>query len=559
MPETGREGMLLALLESVAEVISTSSDLQAAARPTLRVVTQMIGWPIGHMCVPADEPGVFESSGIWEGDVDRFPVLRGVSGRVSCPPGVGGVGMAAVSGRPVWLHDLRRHPDGIRAEQGEVEAGTALAVPVIASDGVVAVLEFFHPQVITPDEILLRVLGNLGHQLGRVVDRHRAQQSADQARRRLEHVIETSVEALVSMDAGGRIIAWNTGAERMFGMTREEAIGQMVHETIVPERFRAADEAGRERFLATGASTVLGRRLELAAIRADGSEFPIELVVWANHENGAWVFHAFIHDITDRRRAEQALRRAYRQEQATVARLKELDHAKDEFVATVSHELRTPLTTILGYLEIVLDDEDAVPHPTRKMLHTVTHNARRLQRLVEDLLAVNTTATGHPLAPRRAPVPVADLFDEAVQRASSETDLGHHPLDLRVDAGLTTIDADRSLLVRALAALLSNAAKFSPRQTTITMHVGAAAAESGSGVAITVTDRGIGIPPEELAHVFDRFSRARTAAEQAIQGVGLGLTIAKTIAEAHEGTLTATSTPGKGTAFTLTIPAAAPP
>ncbi|MFB9722499.1 PAS domain-containing sensor histidine kinase [Planobispora longispora] len=233
---------------------------------------------------------------------------------------------------------------------------------------------------------------------------------------------------------------------------------------------------------------MLGRRLELTGARADGSEFPIEIVVWATRDNHEWAFHAFIHDITERRRAEEALRQAYAAEQATVARLKELDAAKDAFIATISHELRTPLTTVSGYLDL-LGEGEVEPAQHSRMLQAMTRNTARLQNLVEDLL------------------------------------------------------------VRAIGALVSNAVKYSPIDTSITVH----AAAAGDQVTIAVTDHGVGIAAEELERVFERFYRTAYAYDNAIQGVGLGLWLVKTIAEVHGGTVTAISTPGQGSTFTLRL------
>nr|BFE80590.1 hypothetical protein GCM10020093_031910 [Planobispora longispora] len=318
-----------------------------------------------------------------------------------------------------------------------------------------------------------------------------------------------------------------------------------MHEAIVPERYRRADESGRARFLSTGQSKVLGRRLELAGARPDGSEFPIEIVVWATREANTWAFHAFIHDITERRRAEQALRRAYETEQQTVARLKELDAAKDAFIATVSHELRTPLTTLSGYLEL-LDDTDPVQ---RRMLEAMTRNAARLQNLVEDLLAVSALATDE-LAVNAAPVPVRQAVESAVHATRAQARSSNHRIEVETDAGVQNVTADHDLLVRAISALLSNAVKYSPINTPITVR----AAPAEGRVAIAVTDHGVGIEAEDLPRVFERFYRTRYARDNAIQGVGLGLWLVKTIAEAHGGTITATSTPGEGSTFTLALP-----
>ncbi|MBG0817557.1 ATP-binding protein [Planomonospora sp. ID82291] len=564
MAGTRREAALVKLLDTITAVANTGDDLEEAARTVLSSVCEVTGWPLGHLCVPADVGEDYVSSGIWVGPIGEFPALREVSTTVRFAPGTGTIGRAVVTGQPVWSRDLAADPLVFRAQQGrDLGVRAVFAFPIVAADGVAAVLEFFSTRPADPDEPLLRVMASLGHQLGRIVDRRTVQATVQAGRDRLRQMIDTSVEGFVSTDAAGRITEWNAAAARMFGRSREQVLGRLVHETIVPDRYRRADEAGRARFLVTGESKVLGRRLELAGARSDGGEFPIELVVWATREGGEWAFHAFIHDITDRRRAEQALREAYEAEQATVARLKELDAAKDAFLATVSHELRTPLTSLIGYLEVVADAETGVVEaspPGRRMLDAMIRNAARLQNLVEDLLAI-TTLSSDRLEIDAAPVPVGEVVEEAVRVVAAAARSGGHVVQTLLDDGGDgggdgvgdgggRVAGDRDLLVRAVGALLSNAIKYSATGTPITVRASAA----GRQVVIAVTDAGSGIDAEELPHVFERFYRTRYAEENAIQGVGLGLAITKAIAEAHGGTVTAVSAPGEGSTFALTLP-----
>ncbi|WP_449061529.1 ATP-binding protein [Planomonospora algeriensis] len=553
MAGTQREVALVTLLDTVTAVASATDDLEQAARAALSAVREVTGWPLGQLCVPVDNGEAFVSCGIWAGPIEDFPVLREIAATTRFAPGTGIIGRVAATGQPVWSHDVTVDPltaGVLRGRDPGVRA--AFAFPVIAADGVAAVLQFFSRQQVDRDEALLRVMASLGHQLGRVIDRHRAHQTVQASRERLQQIIDTSVEGFISTDAAGHITEWNAAAARMFGRSREQVLGRQVHETIVPERYRQADQAGRARFLATGRSNVLGRRLELAGARPDGGEFPIELVVWATREDGEWAFHAFVHDITERRQAEAALRQAYEAEQATVARLKELDAAKDDFITTVSHELRTPLASITGYLELFGEAETGpLNAQQQRMLQAITGNTARLQHLVEDLLAINILDHDR-LGVHAAPAPVHEIIDEAVRTAGAQTRASGHTLQVRLEAGVDRVAADRDLLVQALGGLLSNAVKYSPADTPITVH----ASSQGGQVAIAVTDHGVGIDADELPHVFDRFYRSRYATDNAVQGIGLGLSLVKAITAAHGGTVTATSTPGEGSIFTLHLPAA---
>ncbi|GAA3447056.1 ATP-binding protein [Planomonospora venezuelensis] len=552
MPNGEREESLVVLLEDITAIFDTTEDPRSAAQAMLYAVRKMTGWPLGHLWVPDGPQGAFVSTGIWAGPVEHFPHLREAVAGARLPVGAGAVGQAVATGRPLWSRDLTGDPLFAHVHHdAAAEARAVLTVPVMTGDGAVAVLEFFCPEALSPDEPLLRILASLSRQMGRVAERWLARQETQTVRRQLEQVIETSVEAFVSTDADERIIGWNAAAERMFGLSRQQALGKIMSRTIVPVRYQALYREERERFLATGRSSTLGRRLQVAAVRADGSEFPVETVIWTTREAGSWTFNAFLHDITDRRRAEQALRQAYTQEQATVARLEELDHAKSTFIDTIGHELSTPLAGILGYLEILTtSDDDALPADRRmRMMRAVIGNAMRLQKLIEDVLAVNATA-GRPRKITPRPTTVQEVLTEALRTAEAETRSGEHPVRVSVETGLPALHADRELLVRAVNALLSNAAKFSVTSTPITVH----ASPAGDAVAIAVSDSGMGIGADELPHVFGRFYRTAAARQAAIQGIGLGLAIAKDIVEAHGGTLTASSLPGEGSTFTLTLP-----
>ncbi|WP_030176801.1 ATP-binding protein [Spirillospora albida] len=555
MVDVDREKALIALLDRVTRVASTAEDLETAAGETLAAVCELSGWRLGHLCVPSGRDDVFVSSGLWVGATEEFAALREITSRMEFEPGLSIVGRVVATRAPLWSHEAAEDPLFVRGQISEVDlgVGAAFAFPVMASDGsVAAVMEFFSHRASPPDETLLRVMASLGHLLGGVVDRRRARRALEAERNRLEQVIQTSVEAFVGMDRDGRIIGWNAAAERMFGLSPDEAIGRVLADTIIPPRYREAHHHGMARFMATGRARLLGHRFEITALGPDGTEFPIELAIWAFPDaDGGWVFNAFLHDVTDRRRAERALRSAYEREQANVARLRDLDRAKNDFIALVSHELRTPLTTILAYLEMLAEgDAGEVPPAQGRILGTMTRNGLRLRRLVEDLLTVTAMDTGG-LTLNLGRVSVRDVIAEAVALARDVEQAEAVEVAVEVTDAAGEVDGDREHLVKAVSSLMSNAMQITAPGTRVDVR----ADRRDGTVSISVTDHGPGLGPEEIPHVFDRFFRTRRAEEQALQGLGLGLTIAKTIVEAHGGALAVRSVPPGGATFTITLPA----
>jgi signal transduction histidine kinase len=229
-------------------------------------------------------------------------------------------------------------------------------------------------------------------------------------------------------------------------------------------------------------------------------------------------------------------------------RLLELDHLKDEFVATASHELRTPLTSLSGYLEMSLDPAEGSLSPTRENhLRIAQRNAGRLTVLVDQLLFL-ARADSHPLELRRDRIDLAELLMEAAENAGPAASAKN--IALEVEAVPRPAVADRAQLVRVIDNLVTNAVKFTPEYGTVRLS----ARSEGDAAILTVTDTGAGIPPADVPDLFNRFFRGRNAVEDAVPGSGLGLAISQVIAEAHGSTIEVESAPGAGSTFRLALP-----
>ena len=206
---------------------------------------------------------------------------------------------------------------------------------------------------------------------------------ASEERRRL--ILDNAHDAFVAMSADGLIAEWNRQAEITFGWPRAEAVGRVLSETIIPPQFREAHSRGLARFLATGEGPLLNRVLEVPALRRDGGEFPAEISIAPVRLGEQYLFAAFIRDVTERKRAEEELRRA--KEAAEAA-----NRAKDEFLANVSHEIRTPMNAILGMTELVLDTP--LTEDQRQCLKTVKSAADNLLGIINDLLDFSKIEAG---------------------------------------------------------------------------------------------------------------------------------------------------------------------
>ena len=232
---------------------------------------------------------------------------------------------------------------------------------------------------------------------------------------------------------------------------------------------------------------------------------------------------------------------------------REAERLKDEFFALVSHELRTPLTSIIGYLELVLDEtEDNIPEDQRRYLEVVQRNATRLLRLVGDLLFVAQVEAGK-LSLDPGSVDLGRLVDEAVEASRPRAEARGITLSAEVDSVAPTW-GDRDRLGQVLDNLVTNALKFTPEGGRVTLRL----RRDEGRVDLEVADTGMGIPEDEQSRLFDRFFRASSATAQAVPGVGLGLTIVKAIVEAHGGRVSLQSAPGQGTTFRVRLPLRVP-
>jgi signal transduction histidine kinase len=232
-------------------------------------------------------------------------------------------------------------------------------------------------------------------------------------------------------------------------------------------------------------------------------------------------------------------------------RLREVDGLKDDLIALVSHELRTPLTSIVGYLELVQEDETELKEEHRSHLEVVQRNAHRLLGLVSDLLFAAQVQAGRVTLERDL-VSVRELLDEAV--AAALPTAANREIDVTVNADdVAHVIGDKQRLAQVIDNLLSNALKFTPPNGSVAVSMVA----RGATVLIEVADTGLGISPADQKKLFTRFFRTEAAMRKSIKGTGLGLSIVKAIVEGHGGEITVESAEGKGATFRIVLPLAA--
>jgi len=376
---------------------------------------------------------------------------------------------------------------------------------------------------------------------------------------RFRELLEAAPDAIMQVDAEGRIILLNRVTEDMFGYSRDELLGQPV-EALIPHELHARHVEHRAHYRQNPMTRTMGSGLALEAIRKDGSRFPVEISLSPSDSAEGFRVTAIIRDTTERRTAEERLRKVreeYTQRLAeTNAELamtnRELERAnrlKSEFLASMSHELRTPLHTIIGFSELLSEElEGPLNEKQKRFVQHIHTDSLHLLELINDVLDISKIEADR-LELRPETFDLTALVAESLASVRSLADAKSHKLETALNVP-TALEADRLRIKQVLVNLLSNAIKFTPEGGSIRLE----ARVQESFVVVSVTDTGVGIPPEEHESIFDKFHQVGATTKGVREGTGLGLAITKRLVEQHGGSIWVQSQPQQGSTFLFTLP-----
>jgi len=343
---------------------------------------------------------------------------------------------------------------------------------------------------------------------------------------RLQIVLDTAADGIITFDQFGMITSINQTAERMFEYSAGETTDININ-TLIPHAFSKEHHSIE---LLSPISYHPEIRRELQANRSDKSLFPCELAIGeANIKNEA-VYTAIVCDITER---------------------KKIDRLKNEFISTISHELRTPLTSILGSLQLIKGGAvGELPEQANKLVDIACKNTDRLLSLINDILDFEKIKSDATCFVQK-PIEITQFVIQALNEHLGYAKQHHVQYVLKQRLENTFVLADQQRLMQAFANLLSNAAKFSPAGTKVNISV---CRQENGWIRILVKDHGPGIPEDFRDKIFDRFTQSDASDSRNKGGTGLGLAIAKSIVKRHNGNIDFISNKGEGTTFYIELP-----
>jgi PAS domain S-box-containing protein len=373
-------------------------------------------------------------------------------------------------------------------------------------------------------------LGRLGRSFNTMAER--VVRSLQSKETMLRSVTETAHDAIIAADANGRIQFWNPGAARIFGYSADEVLGKPLT-MLMPQRYHDAHQTGIRRYVETLQARVVGKTVELAGRRKDGSEFPLELSLGAAPLDGVMAFTGIIRDITERKRTAEAL-------QATNAEL-------ESFSYSVSHDLRAPLRAIHGFARILTEDHKTQLDPeAQRLLGVIDQNTRRMGQLIDDLLAFSRLGRQDLAAGRVDMTALTRLVADEIRRTEGERN-GH--VEITIGA-LPAAQGDRALLQQVISNLLHNAVKFTRGRPNPRIEVGSR--PDGKQTVYYVKDNGAGFDARYMDKLFGVFQRLHSTEE--FEGTGVGLAIVKRIVQRHGGRVWAEGKVNEGATFYFSLP-----
>lgn len=337
-----RTELRLAAQYDVVKVLAEAGSLDEAAPRLLRAIAEGFGWACASLW-RTDDAELLRCVDVYTKPGTDTESFVDVSKTLVVPKGGGLPGLVWESGEALWVANVHETAAFVRSSAAR-QAGlhAAILFPVHCAESVTGVLEFFSPEIREPDHELLRMMDAIGGQVGQFVERESVQDEVRASEARKSAILEAALDCIITMDHKGCVVEFNPMAEETFGYRREDVVGKEMAELVIPPDLRDRHREGLARYLRTGEGPVVGSRIEIRAVRSDGTEFPIELAISRVNVPGDPLFTGYIRDITERVRGEEERRQLLASEQEARAAA-EAAQQRLAFLAVASAQMSSSL------------------------------------------------------------------------------------------------------------------------------------------------------------------------------------------------------------------------
>jgi PAS domain S-box-containing protein len=537
----------LASVVKASQAVSSEIVLPTLIERLMTITVENAGADRGLLILPENDDYLIQAEAQASGDKIQVVLYQDSITAVACPEAL--LRYVIRTHESVILDDaLRPNPfsedDYLRGRQ----ARSILCLPLIKQARLTGLLYLENrltSHAFTPDRVA--ALDLLAAQAAISLENTRLYSDLQEREAEVRRLVDSALDAVLIIDEQGCITEWNSRAESMFGWRREEAVGQRLSEMVIPMRYRSDHERGLRHFLTSGAGSILNRSIEIEAVRRNGSEFPVELSVAAFRIGGTWAFSGFVRDITERKRAEATLRR-YREVEMELAHANRVA-TMGQLSASIAHEVRQPIAAAVTNAQAALRWLGAQPpdlEEVRQALGRIVKEGNRASDVIGRIRALIKKAP-----PQKDRVEINEAILEVIALTRGEVVKNGVSVETQLAERLPLIQGDRVQLQQVILNLIINAVEAmsgvseGARELLITT-----AKAASDGAVVAVRDSGPGLAPENLERVFEAFYTTKP------RGLGMGLSICRSIIEAQGGQVWASSNDGPGTTFQFSLPSA---
>ncbi|MEX0829754.1 MAG: PAS domain S-box protein [Nitrospirales bacterium] len=541
----------LAAQYAVAQVLAECTSIQEATPEILRAVCESLGWQLGILWQIDPDVQVLRCVEVWRASEDRFSRFVALTQGMAFSKGVGLPGRTWSGGQPVWIPDVVQDKNFPRAPMAaEEELHAAFAFPIQLGPATHGVMEFFSREIQEPDQDLLHQMLSVGSQIGQFMERKNTEIALQEREEETRLILDTALDAVVTFNQTGNILSWNSQAERMFGWSRQEILGQSLVRTIIPPIYREGYLEGLKSYVQTGVSEILNHRVELSGLHRDGHDFPLEMAMTAVRSKGQFIFSGFFRDLTERRHTEEALRKSGEQ-----LRQAQKMEAIGTLAGGIAHDFNNILASIIGYTELAMA-QSGVNSGVVPRLQEVLRAGYRAKKLVRQILTFSRQdESGKKI------LFIQPIVEEALNllRASLPSTIS---LEAALQSNTSPVLADATQIHQVIMNLGANAeyamresgGKLIVKLDQIDMAEGHPLLRQGKSggayIRLTVSDSGMGIAPNIQKRIFDPFFTTKDVGE----GTGLGLSVIHGVVTSHGGIIQVESREGGSTTFFIYLP-----